>query len=165
MPLTQFEGTLLGMEATMLLLSLIAFIVHLIALIDILQNEFTRSNKIIWFLVVFFLPVAGPILYWIIGTDQKIRKSDVENDVNEEWSPDRRGKSSIGEANSSPPSDHGSKEVGHRTRSAPLFLLLRDADQNVSAEYEGVSGPPFDTKEEYEEWKAERIRQNEQKRR
>lgn len=54
----------------------IPFLIWLICLIDVLRNEFTGNNKIIWFLVVFFLPVIGSILYFFIGTDQKIRPED-----------------------------------------------------------------------------------------
>jgi hypothetical protein len=36
------------------------------ALIDILKNEFTGYNKIIWLLAVIFLPLAGTILYYFI---------------------------------------------------------------------------------------------------
>lgn len=59
----------------------IPFLIWLISLIDILRNEFTGNNKIIWFLVVFFLPTIGSILYFFIGTDQKIRPEDREEPV------------------------------------------------------------------------------------
>jgi len=54
---------------------LISLLLPLIALIDILRNEFTGSNKLIWVLVVLLFPFLGPILYFIIGINQKI-KSD-----------------------------------------------------------------------------------------
>lgn len=44
-------------------------------LVDVLKNEFTGSNKIIWLLVVvssFFIPVIGWALYLLIGRNQKI---------------------------------------------------------------------------------------------
>lgn len=47
------------------------FILLLIALIDILKNEFKNNNKLIWLLVVLFLPYIGPILYYFIGLNQK----------------------------------------------------------------------------------------------
>ena len=59
----------------------IPFLIWLICLIDVLRNEFTRNNKIVWFLVVFFLPVIGSILYYFIGTDQKIKPGDAEEPV------------------------------------------------------------------------------------
>jgi hypothetical protein len=51
---------------------IIPFVLWLVALIDILRNEFTGSNKLIWLLVVTFFPLIGPILYYFIGTRQKI---------------------------------------------------------------------------------------------
>jgi hypothetical protein len=44
----------------------------LYAIIDILRNEFSGSNKIIWLLVTLFLPAVGAILYFFIGRKQKI---------------------------------------------------------------------------------------------
>lgn len=49
-------------------------ILPIIALIDILRNEFTGSNKLIWVLVTIFLPFLGPLLYFSIGRNQKIRQ-------------------------------------------------------------------------------------------
>ncbi len=43
------------------------------ALIDILRNEFTGSNKIIWVVIVFVLPILGAILYFLIGRKQKVK--------------------------------------------------------------------------------------------
>lgn len=46
----------------------------IIALIDILKSDFRDTNgKIIWALVVIFLPVIGSILYFLIGKSQKIQ--------------------------------------------------------------------------------------------
>ncbi len=42
------------------------------ALIDILKNEFIGNNKIVWILVVIFLPLLGSLLYLGIGRSQKI---------------------------------------------------------------------------------------------
>ncbi len=55
----------------MLIIFLAIFIIWLIALIDILRSEFTGYNKIIWILVVLFVPLLGAILYFIIGRKQK----------------------------------------------------------------------------------------------
>ena len=57
----------------MMLIVLLIFLLPLIALIDILRNEFTHSNKLIWVLVVLLFPFFGAILYFIIGPKQKIR--------------------------------------------------------------------------------------------
>ena len=44
----------------------------LIALIDILKNEFYENNKLIWVLVVLFASFFGAVLYFLIGRKQKI---------------------------------------------------------------------------------------------
>ena len=48
------------------------FIIPLFALIDILRNEFTGNNKIIWVLFIRFIPLFGTLLYLIIGRKQRI---------------------------------------------------------------------------------------------
>jgi heme/copper-type cytochrome/quinol oxidase subunit 2 len=50
-------------------------IIWLWCIVDILKNEFTGYNKIIWFLVVIILPVLGIILYTFIGQNQKTTSS------------------------------------------------------------------------------------------
>lgn len=53
---------------------LLPSIFWIIALIDILKSDFRDTNgKIIWALVVIFLPVIGSILYFLIGKNQKIQ--------------------------------------------------------------------------------------------
>ncbi len=51
----------------------IAILLPLVALIDILTHEFTGSNKIVWVIIVIFFPIMGALLYFLIGTRQKIR--------------------------------------------------------------------------------------------
>lgn len=41
------------------------------ALYDILTSSFSGNKKIIWVLVVIFLPILGTILYFLIGRSQK----------------------------------------------------------------------------------------------
>ena len=55
-----------------ILLPIIFLTVWIISLIDIVKNEFTGSNKIIWVLVISFVPLIGSILYWTMGEKQKI---------------------------------------------------------------------------------------------
>ncbi|MBI9039950.1 PLD nuclease N-terminal domain-containing protein [Lutibacter sp.] len=52
---------------------LLGIIPTIIALIDILKNEFEGNNKIVWVLVVLFLNLIGAILYFVIGRNQKIK--------------------------------------------------------------------------------------------
>ena len=56
----------------LIVIGVIVVILPLIALIDILTNEFTGSNKIIWVIIVIFFPIMGALLYFLIGTRQKI---------------------------------------------------------------------------------------------
>ena len=46
----------------------------LVALVSILKNEFKDSAvKLTWVIVVIFLPVIGPIVYFFIGRNQIIK--------------------------------------------------------------------------------------------
>jgi len=47
-------------------------ILPIIALIDILRNNFKGNDKIVWVLVVIFFNFFGSILYFIIGRKQRI---------------------------------------------------------------------------------------------
>ena len=53
------------------LTAIISPILSIIALINLLRNEFTGYNKIIWFFVI-WIPFMGPILYFTISKKQKI---------------------------------------------------------------------------------------------
>mgnify|MGYP001588468895 CR=1 FL=1 len=46
-------------ELLILLVLLSGFVLWLIALVDILRNEFTGYNKIVWLLAVVFVPLIG----------------------------------------------------------------------------------------------------------
>lgn len=59
-----------------LLLVVLPFAAWLWALIDILKNDFRGSNKIIWLLVLIFLPPLGLLLYIFVGRGQKISSSN-----------------------------------------------------------------------------------------
>jgi hypothetical protein len=67
----------LGLFEIIMITFLIGFIPFIFAFIDILKNEFTRYNKLIWLLAVIFVPVIGSIAYFFIGKKQKINKSAV----------------------------------------------------------------------------------------
>lgn len=60
-------------ELIVLFIMFIVPVLWIIALIDIIKSEFTGSNKIIWLLLVFFIPLLGSILYLAIGKGQKIQ--------------------------------------------------------------------------------------------
>ena len=48
--------------------------IYIFVLVDILKSEFRGYNKIIWILLVLFLPALGTILYLLIGRKQKVQK-------------------------------------------------------------------------------------------
>ncbi|MBF0557235.1 MAG: PLDc N-terminal domain-containing protein [Nitrospirae bacterium] len=61
-----------GTDATIVLVVLgTPIVLWLYSLIDLLKNNF-KGGKVIWFLVICFLPLLGPLLYLLIGRKQKI---------------------------------------------------------------------------------------------
>ncbi|MBU2949643.1 PLD nuclease N-terminal domain-containing protein [Tamlana agarivorans] len=48
-----------------------------VALIDIVRNEFTGNNKIVWLLVVLLGNLFGALLYFIMGRKQKLSVSNI----------------------------------------------------------------------------------------
>ena len=56
-----------------LILGVFGLILPLIALIDILRNDFKGNNdKIIWVLVVLFFNIIGSIRYFAMGRKQRV---------------------------------------------------------------------------------------------
>jgi len=64
----------MGIFEIIVILFLIGFIPFIFAFIDILKNEFTGSNKLIWLVAVLFAPVIGSVAYFFIGRKQRISK-------------------------------------------------------------------------------------------
>ena len=62
-------------QIIILILLLLSIIPTLIALIDILKSKFEGNDKIIWVLVVLFFNLIGVILYFVIGSKQKIKNN------------------------------------------------------------------------------------------
>ncbi len=62
-------------ELLILLVLLSGFVLWLIALVDILRNEFTGNNKIVWLLTVVFVPLIGAIVYFFIGRKQRLARA------------------------------------------------------------------------------------------
>jgi len=56
-------------------LMILALILPIIALIDILRNDFKGNNKLIWILVILFTSLLGVLLYFKFGTKQKIKRN------------------------------------------------------------------------------------------
>jgi hypothetical protein len=55
-----------------LMFTVLVFFVWIGALVDVIKSRFAGNKKIIWIIVVIFLPVIGAILYLSIGKKQKI---------------------------------------------------------------------------------------------
>ncbi len=116
-----------------------AFTFWIASLVDVLKSEFTGSNKVVWFLAVTFLPLLGPVLYLSIGVKQKVKSIAPVRD-----------KSDIN-------SMYESIKNSHFETEEPKIHSPKEAIETKKP------GPPFKTKGEYERWKAERMKQNEEK--
>jgi len=54
-------------------LVLISIGLWIYCLIDILKNKFVQNDKLIWILVVIFIPFIGSLLYLSIGKNKKLK--------------------------------------------------------------------------------------------
>jgi hypothetical protein len=63
---------MLGLSEIILILTIPLVIMPLVALINLLKNQFTGNDKLIWLLVILFLPLMGWILYFAIGKKNQI---------------------------------------------------------------------------------------------
>jgi hypothetical protein len=73
------------------LLFLAVFVFVVWTLIDVLKNEFTGNNKIIWLLTIIILPPLGSVLYMFIGREQKLPPEKTETGFQrEEGHPESR---------------------------------------------------------------------------
>jgi hypothetical protein len=59
-----------------LFLFVLPFALWIIALIDCLKSDFEKDGKVIWVLVIVFLPILGSLLYLMIGRGQKLSTRD-----------------------------------------------------------------------------------------
>jgi hypothetical protein len=46
---------------------LIILVIDVMAIVDIVNSGKDNGKKVLWIVVVVFLPVLGPILYYLIG--------------------------------------------------------------------------------------------------
>ena len=67
----------IGLIELLMLVFIIGFLPFIFAFIDILKNEFTGSNKLIWLLAVLFAPFIGSIAYYFVGTKQKVINKNI----------------------------------------------------------------------------------------
>ena len=49
------------------LLSLLILVIDVIVIIDIVKSNKDNEKKILWIIAVVFLPVLGPLLWYILG--------------------------------------------------------------------------------------------------
>lgn len=49
------------------LISLIILVIDILVIIDILKSSKDTEKKILWIIAVIFLPVLGPILWYVSG--------------------------------------------------------------------------------------------------
>jgi len=62
-----------GLLLTVLVI-LFIFLLPLLALISALMNTFQGNEKIIWILLIIFLPFLGSVLYFLIGRNQRTNR-------------------------------------------------------------------------------------------
>jgi len=61
---------------------LIILVLDVIALISILNSHYTPIKKLLWMLVILFLPILGLILWYLLGNPGKVQveiKTDNDN--------------------------------------------------------------------------------------
>ncbi len=49
------------------LIGVAVLVLDILAIVNIVQSTMTTGNKVLWMLLVVFLPVIGMLLYFIIG--------------------------------------------------------------------------------------------------
>ncbi len=54
-----------------LLVILCIFLLPLLALISALMSNFRGNDKILWVVIILFLPFLGSVLYFLIGRNQR----------------------------------------------------------------------------------------------
>lgn len=75
-PKLKFSGSPLLLFYFIVAIPLHLLIIWFLVLAEILKNEFTGHNKIVWILVVILIPIIGLILYGFIGKKQIIEPTD-----------------------------------------------------------------------------------------
>ena len=49
------------------LIYLLVLVIDVIVVMDILRSNKDMEKKILWIILVIFLPILGPVLYYVIG--------------------------------------------------------------------------------------------------
>lgn len=58
---------LLGLGAVGIILVILYFAVIIWAIVDIAKKPYTMTKKLVWIIVICFIPFIGAILYFLIG--------------------------------------------------------------------------------------------------
>ncbi|UNY99552.1 PLDc N-terminal domain-containing protein [Zhouia spongiae] len=78
--MTHFLGMIGLWQILLLTILMVIFIIPLIiAVVDIVRNNFEGSGKIVWLLVVLLLNPVGVVLYFLIGRKQRVAISNENN--------------------------------------------------------------------------------------
>lgn len=67
----------IGLPESLILLVPAALLLWIFAVINMLRSDFSGNGKLIWFLVVTFIPLIGSIAYFFVGTKQKINNKEI----------------------------------------------------------------------------------------
>ncbi|MEN8201784.1 MAG: PLDc N-terminal domain-containing protein [Bacteroidota bacterium] len=57
-----------------LFIILFVILLPLLALISVLMNDFRGNDKLMWVVVIIFLPFLGSVLYFLVGRDRRINR-------------------------------------------------------------------------------------------
>ena len=68
-------GGMLGLMLVFWLLAIAASIFWIWMLVDALTTEPTTNDKILWFLVIFFLHFVGALIYFIVRRSSRTRRA------------------------------------------------------------------------------------------
>ena len=49
------------------LISIIILVIDVLVIVDIVRGNKDTEKKVLWIIAVIFLPILGPILYYLIG--------------------------------------------------------------------------------------------------
>ncbi|MEQ8364196.1 MAG: PLDc N-terminal domain-containing protein [Cyclobacteriaceae bacterium] len=49
------------------LLGILVLVLDVIVVLDIYRSDKDTEKKVLWILIVFFLPLLGPLLYYVVG--------------------------------------------------------------------------------------------------
>jgi len=66
--------TLLAIGTTQIVIILLVLLFPVVALVSALQNDFPGNEKLIWILLIIFLPILGAVLYFLIGRKKRLKK-------------------------------------------------------------------------------------------